>query len=56
MKHRFHLILFPPTGPLEFIAVDIPGPLSRKKNGNRFVVIVNGRYSKIMRALPTTEI
>lgn len=38
--------LFPPSGLLEFIAVDILVPLQRTMSGNQFMVIITGRYTE----------
>ena len=48
-----HLRLFPANGPLEFVAMDILGPLPKTKQGNQFVVVLTDRYSKLTRAIPT---
>lgn len=39
--------------PLEFMFMDIPGPLPRIKSGNRLVVIIIDRYDKLTWAIPT---
>lgn len=38
-----HLKLFPPSGPLEFVAMDIIGPLPRTIHGNEFVLVITNR-------------
>lgn len=55
LKHECHLILVPPTSPLDSSAVDILGPLPRTKNGNRFDVVITDRCSKLTRAIQTTK-
>jgi hypothetical protein len=34
---------FPANGPLESVAMDILGPLPRKKHGNRFLLVISDR-------------
>lgn len=50
-----HLHLFPASGPLEFIAVDILGPLLKTLNFIPAVLVVTDRYPKLIRALPTSR-
>ena len=54
--HQRHLKLFPAKGPLEYIAIDILGPLPRTKTGRQYVVVITDRYSKLTRAVPTAKI
>lgn len=58
MKFRLlrRLDLFPPNGSLEFVAIDILGPLPRTSSSNKFVFIITYMYSKVKRAVPTTNI
>lgn len=49
------LQLFSPVGPIKFVAKDILGPLSKTKLGDRFAVILTGRYSKLAQLIPTEE-
>lgn len=51
IKNKRHLTLSPPTSSLEFIAVDIPGPLPRTKNGGGYVLIITDHYSKSAREM-----
>jgi transposase InsO family protein len=46
------LTLFPPTAPMEFIAMDIMGPLTTTERGNRFLLVVTDRFTKLTRAYP----
>ena len=51
-RHQRLLKLFPATGPLEFVAMDLLGPLSKTKNGNRFILVITDRFSKFTRSIP----
>ena len=51
-KHQKYLKLFPAAGPLEFIAIDILGPLPKTRKGNQVVLVITDRFSKICRAIP----
>lgn len=42
--HQRFLKRFHSEGRLEFIALDILGPLSKTKTGNRFVVVITSRF------------
>lgn len=55
LKLKRRIQLFPASGPLEFIAIDILGPLPRTVNGNQLVVVMTVRYSQLTRALPSDE-
>ena len=48
--------LFPPSRPLEFVAIDILGPLPETAAGNRFVLFIGDRYSKVTQAVPLRTI
>ena len=39
--------LFPATKPLEFVAMDILGPLPRTRHGMRFILVVTDRFTKL---------
>lgn len=54
-KYQRHLPIFPPTSPLESIAIDILGRLPRTKNRSEFVVIITDRCSKLTRAIASTK-
>ena len=54
-KKQHKTKLFPPTGPLDDIAIDLLGPLPRTKNGNSFIAVITDRYSKLTRAIPMKE-
>jgi Integrase zinc binding domain/Integrase core domain len=51
-----YLKLFPPSQPLEFISLDILGPLPVTKSGNKYLVVFGDRYSKAMRVVAVTNI
>ena len=55
-KHRRFLRLFPAEYPLQFIAIDLLGPLPKSKRGNRHVLVVTCRFSKLARAIPLARI
>jgi hypothetical protein len=46
------LKLFPANGPLESVAMDILGPLPRTKHGNRFLLVISDRYSRVTKTVP----
>jgi transposase InsO family protein len=46
------LQLFPPSAPMEFIAMDLLGPLTLTERGNRFLLVVTDRFSELTRAYP----
>lgn len=54
-KHQRHMRLFPATGPLEFIALDILGPIPKTKDGNQYEILITDRYKKLPRAIPVTK-
>lgn len=51
-RHSGWLKLFPATRPLEFVSIDILGPLRRTKDGNENLLVITDRYSKLTRAVP----
>jgi transposase InsO family protein len=46
------LLLFPPSAPMEFVAMDILGPLTTTTRGNRFLLVITDRFTKLTRAYP----
>ena len=47
--HSNYLKLFPAAKPLEFLCMDILGPLPKTKPGNRYLLVMTDRFSKLMR-------
>jgi hypothetical protein len=41
------LTTFPPEGPLEFVAIDVLGPLPKTIRGNMFCMVMCDRFSKV---------
>ncbi|CAN8061905.1 unnamed protein product [Agarophyton chilense] len=54
-KHRKYLKLFPATGPLEFVAIDLLGQLPKTKNGYQHILVITDGFSKLTRAIPFKE-
>ena len=50
-KHNSELKTFPPSGPLEYIATDLLGELPHKPRGNRHLLVLTDRYSKLTRTV-----
>jgi transposase InsO family protein len=55
-KRTSLLKLFPASGPLEFVAMDICGPMPKTEHGNRFLLVISGRFSKLTRTVPLRTI
>jgi transposase InsO family protein len=55
-KRTIFLKLFPADGPLEFVAMDILGPLPKTEHGNRFLLVISDRFSKLTRTVPLRTI
>jgi RNase H-like domain found in reverse transcriptase/Integrase zinc binding domain len=51
-----YLKLFPPSSPLEFISLDILGPLPVTKSINKHLVVFGDPYAKVVRAVPVSDI
>jgi hypothetical protein len=50
-RHTNRFQLFPATGPLKSVAMDIFGPLPRMKLGNMFMRVIADRYTKVTRTV-----
>jgi IS30 family transposase len=62
-KNRIHerkrtsfLKLFPASEPLEYVSLDILGPLPKTEHGNRFLLVITDRFSKLTRTVPLRTI
>lgn len=51
MKHQLHLLPFPVSVPLYFIAVDFLGSLLRTRMGSQYFIIITDFYTKLTRAI-----
>lgn len=54
-KSQLKLRLLSPTGSLEFVAINILGPLTKTKTGNQFFAIMKVRFWKLTKANPRTK-
>ena len=43
--------LFPATGPREFLAMDLLGPLPRSHQGNEYALVITDRFTKLCRSV-----
>jgi hypothetical protein len=50
-RSRF-LKLFPATRPLAYVAIDVFGPLPKTEHGNRFLLVMTDRFSKLAKTVP----
>lgn len=55
-KHRQHLKLFSANGSLDFISIDLLGPLKKTKNCNQHILVITDRYTQLTRAVPMAKI
>ena len=46
-RNVYPMKLFPAEKPLDFVAMDILGPLPRTKHGKQFILVVTDRFSKL---------
>jgi hypothetical protein len=51
-KRHKALRLFPAAGPLDFVAIDLLGPLTRTKAGHQYLLAISDRFSKLVRTIP----
>jgi transposase InsO family protein len=47
--------VFPPDGPLEFVAMDILGPFPISQSGSRYILVISDRFSKLSVAVPLPD-
>lgn len=47
--------MFPTSDPLQILAVDIIGPLPKRKSCSQFIVLIKDRYSKLTEVIPTSR-
>ena len=52
LKQSNKLRLFPATKQLEYVAIDILGPLPKSKDGYRFILVITDRFIKLTHAIP----
>jgi hypothetical protein len=50
------LKLFPASEPLEYVSMDILGPLPKTQHGNRFLLVIKYHFSKLTRTVPLRTI
>ena len=55
-KRTSFLKLFPANGPLEYVSMDILGPLPKTDLGNRFLLVITDRFWKLTRTVPIRTI
>jgi hypothetical protein len=51
-----NMTLIPAHEPLEYVAIEILGPLPRTKKGNQYLLVIADRFSKLVRTVPLTLI
>ena len=55
-KRDTYLKLFPATTPLEEVAIDIMGELTQTPRGNRFILVITDRFSKLVRVAAMKQV
>jgi hypothetical protein len=55
-KRISFLKFLPASGPHEFVAMEILGPLPKTEHGNRFLLVISDRFSKLTRTVPLRTI
>jgi len=55
-RHTSPLTLFPATKPLSDLSVDIFGPIPATKAGNRFILVITDRFSKLTKCVALLRI
>ena len=57
LRKRTHsLRIFSATRPLESLAIDIVGPLTKTKKGHKFLLVTSDRFSKLTEVVPIRRI
>ena len=51
-KFQKFMKLFPASGPLEFVAMDLLDPLRKTTRGFTFILVITDRFSKLTRCIP----
>lgn len=54
-KKKQKLGLFPLADYLEYVNIDNLGPLPKPGGGSKYIVVISDRYSKLIKASPTTN-
>ena len=52
VKNQKDLKLFPAAGPLEFVAMELLGPLPKTVHGNQHVLAITDRFTELTRSIP----
>jgi transposase InsO family protein len=55
-KRTKEITLFPSEQPLDFIAIDILGPLTKTSKGYQYLLVIADRFSKLTRTIPLKTI
>ena len=51
VRHQKDLKLFPAAEPLDFVAMDLLGPLPKTAHGNRHVLVMTDQFTKLTRRI-----
>jgi hypothetical protein len=55
-KRTKEITLFPSEQPLDFIVIDILGPLTKTSKGHQYLLVIADRFSKLTRTVPLKTI
>lgn len=55
-KNTKNMKLFPARALLDFVAIDILGRIFSTRRGNKFLLVINNRFSKLVRTVPLKRI
>jgi Chromo (CHRromatin Organisation MOdifier) domain/Integrase zinc binding domain/Integrase core domain len=55
-RRKKSVTLFPASKSLEFVAIDILGPLPKSVSGNQFILVICDRFSKLVVTVPLKKI